>query len=724
MTAINDRKFSLKIVSLVILATFLFTGASPLFANSNPNGYYVADPGKFGDWEVVGPSGGDVRVITIDPRDKNRLYISTLDGQIHTSADGGKTWRLLVNFNKPQLILDQLFVDSRDSRIIYASGHRHKMPGGFFKTTDGGATWKESKEMRVESIHAMTQSQFDPNTLLAGTTDGVWISKNSGDDWQKIQSGTMPVNIDSLAVDPTNGSTIYAGTWWRAYKTTDSGKSWRLIKNGMIDDSDVFAITINSKNKDHIISSACSGIYESFNGGEKWTKIQGIPSQSRRTRDLLQHPSMAGTIFAATTEGFWMSSNGGKSWAMTSQRNLEINSIAVHPEEPNRVFIGTNNYGVMVSNDGGRNFTPTNINFTSRFTSQILPDAERPNRVYAVTNNTTTGGGFFFISDDGGRNWSPTKSLDIARISPFSVMQDKVNPNLMYLGTNVGIYKSLDRGNSWVKVAVAKPVVAKKPVARKGAKPAPKPATVAAAAPAPKLVPGFTDKVKFLVPTADGKNGIFAGTDDGLYRTYDMAKGWEKLPFGAGISPSVFAITAAGDDIWVGTATSGVIVSHDDGKTWARAGGAADGIPISSIAVDPKNPNNVYVGTSQTFYLSRDGGKTWSRRGGNLPLGNYTSILINPNDSNDIYISSALEIDGGIYHSEDAGMKWKRVDSKDMKLPSRRVWTMAFDPLDPKRIYAGTHSSGVYRIERRPETASTETAEPGLSRPRITMEEK
>ena len=249
-----------------------------------------------------------------------------------------------------------------------------------------------------------------------------------------------------------------------------AGRTGGLSKNGMIDDSDVFAVTIDPRNNDHLISSACSGIYESVNGGEKWSKIQGIPSQSRRTRDIVQHPSIPGTIYAATTEGFWMSANGGKSWMLTTQRNLEINSIAVHPAQPNRVFIGTNNYGVMVSNDGGRNFVPTNINFTSRFASTIVPDAERPNRVYAATNNTTTGGGFFFTSDDGGRNWQPTRSLDIARISPFAILQDKVNPNLMYLGTNVGIYRSLDRGSSWTIMAAPKAVAVKKPVARKGAK--------------------------------------------------------------------------------------------------------------------------------------------------------------------------------------------------------------------------------------------------------------
>ena len=119
----------------------LLVSSLPALASGN----VIVDPDKFGNWTVVGPNGGDVRVVTIDPKDKDRLYISTLDGQIHTSADAGKTWRLLVNLNEPQLILDQLLVDSRDSKIIYTSGHRFKAPGGFFKTTDGGTTWKEAK---------------------------------------------------------------------------------------------------------------------------------------------------------------------------------------------------------------------------------------------------------------------------------------------------------------------------------------------------------------------------------------------------------------------------------------------------------------------------------------------------------------------------------------------------------------------------------------------------
>ncbi|MEZ5425992.1 MAG: YCF48-related protein [Pyrinomonadaceae bacterium] len=672
-----------------------------------------SEASRFKSWDIVGPSGGDVRQIAFDPKDHNRLYVSTLDGQIHTSADAGKTWSLLVNLNRSQLILDQLFVDSEDSRIIYTSGHRHKEPGGFFKTKDGGKTWTESPELKNVSIHAMTQSVKNPNVLLVGTIDGVWISHDKGDHWEKIISATMPINVDSLAVDPRTDQTIYAGTWWRPYKTTDGGKTWRLIKEGMIDDSDVFAITIDQDNPNHLVASACSGIYESFNAGEKWGKIQGIPSQSRRTRDILQHPSLRGTIFAATTEGFWMTANSGKTWALTTQRDLVINSIAVHPDNPNQVFIGTNNYGVMVSNDGGRNFSPTNGNFTSRFTYSIKTDMESPDRIYATTQNTASGGGFVFISPDAGRTWLQARNLDVNRVSPFAIIQDRVATNVFYLASNVGLFQSFDRGMSWSQIVPPKPVRTTRRRGRSRAK-TPKPE------PTPEgFVQAFTDKVKVLSYTQDGKNGYWAGTDNGLYRSYDISKGWEKIDLGPGISSNIFVVTTSPlepQTIWAGTSGSGVVVSRDNGVTWQKINGIPERFPISSITVDPQDSQKIYVGTSVSLYLSRDGGKNWDRRGGNLPLGNYTSILVNPRNTNEVYAASSLQSDGGIYFSTDAGWNWTRIDAREMKIPSRRVWGLAFDPVDSNRIFAATHSSGVYVIERQP--AAPVTADTSGTRPR------
>ncbi|HSK63769.1 MAG TPA: YCF48-related protein, partial [Pyrinomonadaceae bacterium] len=436
------------------------------------------------DWRTTGPPGGDVRALVVDRQDPNRFYFGTLDGQIYTSSDAGKQWRLLYNFGKPKMFVDHIIVDPRNSKILYVAGHRHDIPGGFFKSTDGGVTWKESAQLKNEALHSLAQSESNPNTLIAGTFNTIYRSDDSGETWTQLPTGKVPNlhHVESLAIDPRTPDTIYAGTFWLPYKTTDGGQTWKSIRNGMIDDSDVFAIDINPRDANHIFASACSGIYESKNGGESWRKVQGIPSQSRRTRAILQHPSEAGIVFAGTTEGFWRSDKGGAadSWMVTTSRQLEINAIAVHPSRPEMVYIGTNNYGIMISNDGGKSFTPSNGGFSGRFAYAILPDRETPNRLYASTINTATGGGFLFVSNDNGETWRPSMRSMPSRLITYAIVQDTRDANVLYLGTNLGVYRSTDRGTSWAPVwSSTAPEKTKAPVRKTAQRRAPRTRTPA-----------------------------------------------------------------------------------------------------------------------------------------------------------------------------------------------------------------------------------------------------
>lgn len=701
------KKVLLVLFSLAFCLTVGFVSTSAEEDGKSPESL-----GSFGNWQGVGPVGGDVRSIVVDPKDKDKFYFGTLDGQIYTSDNGGKSWKILSNFNRPQLIVDNILIDSRDSRTLYVAAHRHKEPGGFYKSTDGGVTWREAGDLKDEAVYAITQSSKNPDMFVVGTYHGVFVSFDSANSWKKLPNENVPglINVESVAIDPRDTNVIFAGTWFLPYKTTDGGKTWRIIKQGMIEDSDVFAIDIDPRDPDHIYASACSGIYESKNSGELWKKVQGIPSQSRRTRWIVQHPSKPGYVFAATTEGFWMTADNGNSWSLTTSRQLEINMIAVHPEEPNKVFIGTNNYGIMVSSDFGKTFSMTNGGFSSRLTKAIVADIEQPNRLYSSTINTATGGGFFFVSDNGGETWKASMKNYPQRLIAYSILQDRAAPNTIYLATNFGIYRSLDRGISWAAVTAPKKPAprrrapARKTVAKKPApKPAAKPITEVAAKPLPKNVDALTEKVNQLIPTHDGKNGMYAATDSGLFRTYDVSKGWERLEFSEGLDRQ--ALTVAVSDqmperIWVGTAKSGVLVSPDNGKTWKQQDAVMAIAPISRIEVDPQRPDYVYVGTKQTFYLTRDGGEEWQRRGGGLPMGDYASILINTRNPNEIVVGSALEIRGGAYRSKDAGMTWERFDQLEASIPSRRVWALAFDPRDQNRILIGSHSGGIYITDR------------------------
>ncbi|HYW72494.1 MAG TPA: peptidoglycan-binding protein [Pyrinomonadaceae bacterium] len=796
----------------VITVSLTISSSSFLVASSAARAADVGSSNPYSaEWKLTGPTGGDVRGLVVDPNDPNRFYFGTLDGQIYTSSDGARTWRMLVNLNRPRLFVDHIIVDPRNSKVLYVATHRHKDPGGFFKSTDGGLTWRDAPELRNEAVHAMTQSESNPNILLVGTINGIFRSMDSGETWAPLPTGALAaaaaqqradkeVDVESLAIDPRNSNVIYAGTWWLPYKSTDGGQTWKIIKKGIIDDSDIFAINIDPRNADHIIASACSGIYETRDAGENWAKVQGIPSQSRRTRAILQHPSMPGLVFAGTTEGFWRSGSGGanNSWMVTTSRQLEINSIAVHPQNPNTVFIGTNNYGVMVSTDGGKNFIPSNTGFSGRFVDAILADRENPNRVYATTINTTTGGGFFFVSTDGGASWQPSMRNMPPRLIGYSILQDERDANIIYLGTNLGVYRSTDRGMSWAPIVARKPAngparrrapasgvrrTAAPATAARSASPqitapgqrmsAPRnsddtvrraqqaleragyeignpdgqlgPRTVAAikrfqtdrylsvtgqldettltalgvsataAGTAMAHVAGLTDPVNAMISFA-GKSGpeILAATNSGLYRTSDPSLGWDRFSYGQGLDTRTTCISTSPQTpavIFVGTTTSGVLVSRNSGESWQAVSGIPNATPVNVIVQDPQRAAYVYVGTKQAFYMSHDGGDHWTRRGGNLPFGDFTSILINPRSPDEIFVGNAYqtgEIGGGVYRSNDAGSTWNRIDTRDHKLPSQRIWALALDPRDQNTLYVGSHSAGIYVVPRGIESSATE----------------
>ncbi|HSK63286.1 MAG TPA: YCF48-related protein, partial [Pyrinomonadaceae bacterium] len=139
------------------------------------------------------------------------------------------------------------------------------------------------------------------------------------------------------------------------------------------------------------------------------------------------------------------------------------------------------------------------------------------------------------------------------------------------------------------------------------------------------------------------------------------------------------------------------------GKTWQMVQGIPTDMPVNTVVQDPQRPDYIYVGTKQTVFLSQDGGKTWNRRGGNLPFGDFTAILVNPRNGEEIFVGNAYqisEVGGGVYRSIDGGRTWARIDPKDGRLPSQRIWALAFDPHDQDVLFVWSHSAGVYVVPR------------------------
>ena len=732
------RKVFSRLLCVALLFTFSFTARGEVAPTAGSGAPYSSE------WRISGPSGGDVRALVVDPSDPDRFYFGTLDGQLYISTDGARNWRLLMNFNRPHLFVDHIIVDPRNSRVLYVATHRHKEPGGFFKSTDGGLTWRESAELRNEAMHSMIQSERDPNILLVGTITGIFRSADSGETWTRLPTSRTPdlINVESLAIDPRSTNVIYAGTWHLPYKSTDSGQTWKVINSGIIDDSDIFAIDIDPANANHVIASACSGIYETRDAGDSWHKVQGIPSQSRRTRAILQHPTIPGLVFAGTTEGFWRSAKGGdnNSWMVTTSRQLEINSITVHPRNPNNVYIGTNNYGVMVSTDGGKNFLPSNGGFSGRFVNTILADRENSSRVYATTINTATGGGFFFVSSDGGASWQPSMRNMPPRLIGYSILQDERDANVIYLGTNLGIYRSTDRGGSWAPIAARKPPAPpkkKRAVAGAVRKPAtPGRATTARTTPGtapqkPAAVKPSDDVVRRAQEALD-RAGYTIGSPDGQMgpRTVAAVKRFQAdryLPAsgqldeatitalgistgtGATAAPHVATLTDPvnalvsssnqnGQLEILAATNAGLYRTSDPTQGWDRlAYGRGMDSRTTSISTSTQNPSLILVGTTTSGVLvSRDAGQTWQQVSG-IPNTSPVNVIVqDPQRSAFMYVGTKQ----AFYMSQDGGEHWAR---RGGNLPFGDFTSILINPRKTNELFAGNAyqngetGGGVYR---------------------------
>ncbi len=415
-------------------------------------------------WQMTGPFGGDVTVLVIDPNNADRILVGSSDGQIYRSTDGGTIWkRLRPGINAPGFIVRIIHFDRERANVIYAGVKpqtelgKDTDSGGLFVSEDNGESWREIPAMRGRAMRSLSQSASDPNVMAIAASDGIYRSTDRGKSWDRISDVNEPElrGFHSVAIDPRDANVIYVGTHHLPWKTTDAGKTWKRTgykEIGMIDDSDIFTIQVDPDNPNTVLMSACSGIYRSRDAGTGWTKFQGIPYSSRRTHVIYRHPTRPGTIFAGTTEGLWVSTEDGKpdSWRQMTSSQLVINAIAIHPSQPDRVFLGTEDNGVLISTDGGETYEASNAGFVNRYVPAVLADSKVPGRVYAGVLFDRLNGGLF-ISEDGGITWQQSMNgMGVRDI--YSLTQSPTHPDTIYAGTNHGVFRSDDQGRNWTQV--------------------------------------------------------------------------------------------------------------------------------------------------------------------------------------------------------------------------------------------------------------------------------
>jgi len=441
----------------------------------------------------------DVKFLVIDPRNSDVLYAETnrahgLGGALFKSIDGGATWAWIhgtgVPDNIAQGIMNSVVVDTSNSYTIYATaGYWTNCAAaascGVFKSTDGGATWKNVYSDGTTDYTTLAIAPNNPQTLYFGS-NGVYNpvhslvakSTDGGKNWS-VDPGPANLSVAALAIDPKNPETIYAaaGEWYNpgpnqipnggnVYKSVNRGYSWSRIADSIVSTNVAVSILAIDSKTTQTIYAATNGnntgaIYKSTDGGSKWTAT-GFTGW---VYSLAVDPKNTGVLYANSKK----STDGGKTWTAlgsTFPLNASATVFAVAPSDSKTVYAGFWSKGIYVSADGGAKWTPASAQPASTFIYALVIDPKNAQTAYAGTYNGA------YKTTDGGSTWNPINSGLPAigtATQVWALAIDPVNAGTLYAGTEFiypdgnsyggGLFKTTDGGGTWNPVTLMNPSV-------------------------------------------------------------------------------------------------------------------------------------------------------------------------------------------------------------------------------------------------------------------------
>ena len=176
----------------------------------------------------------DPIILAISRQKPSVMYagVTTRDSsRILKSVDDGKTWIDIDGVDYPSYYLNDFVVSPHDSNTIYAV-FRYRL----YRSTDGGKNWKELKNnlyKQYGASHSSIALTNDPNIIYIKAGGDIYRSANGGKTWKRPYSDKNRISSDFFTVDPKNHEIIYAGSSYGLHISTDSGRTWSDISNGL-----------------------------------------------------------------------------------------------------------------------------------------------------------------------------------------------------------------------------------------------------------------------------------------------------------------------------------------------------------------------------------------------------------------------------------------------------------------------------------------------------------
>ncbi len=428
--------------------------------------------------------------LAMSPSDPNQLYAiaESKNTGLYASKDGGATWTrksATQNVTWRPFYFAEMKIDPTDSKRIYRPGL------SFSFSTDGGESWKDATSdggWVHSDHHAIWINPNNSNHLLLGTDGGVYQSLDKGNSWTMFKN--LPVSqFYHVSYDMQTPYNVYGGlqdngSWFAPVQSPNGieNKDWTNCGGG-----DGFWVQPDRGDNNIVYSESQGGNITRFNKLTNESKdikpyqLAGEPKmRCNWNTPIVTSPTNPNTLYFAS-QFLYRSKNKGISWEKISgdlttnnpkkqeqeksgglsvdnsgaENHCTIFTIAESPKDENLIWVGTDDGNVQVTTDGGKTWTNVTLNVKglplNTWCSSIDASTYDKNTAFATFEGHATGDmkPYVYKTTDMGKTWTALQTNDIVGFA-HKVKQDIVNPNLLFVGTEFGLFVSLDAGASWM----------------------------------------------------------------------------------------------------------------------------------------------------------------------------------------------------------------------------------------------------------------------------------
>jgi photosystem II stability/assembly factor-like uncharacterized protein len=599
-----------------------------------------------------------------------RPDLSVGDG-IYKSTDAGKTWMHLGLRDGEQI--PALAIDPRDPNRVFAAvlGHPYgpNEERGIFRTTDGGVTWEKilyrnentggsdiemdpkNPDVLYAALWEARQGPWEYGNGYSGTDGGLFKSTDGGATWRQLTNG-LPKDLVQIyvAIAPSEPNRLYAtvgttnlgayesGAGLGVYRSDDAGEHWTQITTDprpamRIGGGDLPIPRVDPKNAD-VVYSASIVTHRSTDGGKTWTPLRGAPGGDDY-QNLWINPENPDVILLVSDQGAIVSVNRGQTWSSWyNQPTAQIYHVSVTNEFPYRVCGGQQESGSVCiasrGNDGEITFRDWHPVGAIEY-GYVAPDPLDPGIIFGAGTDEVSK---YYVSTGQVQNVTPIPirgQFRVDRTQPL--MFSPVDPHILYYTANF-VFKTTDAGENW---QIISPDLAR---------PHPGiPASLGNMAAKDPKADTQRGVVYALAPSFKNADTLWAGTDDGMiWLTRDAGKNWKDItPPELAAWSKVTQLAASRFDEETAYASVSrfriddlhpfIYRTHDAGKTWKLiVAGLPDNSPVDTIREDPLRKGLLFAGTETSVWISFDDGDHWQSLQLNLPHTSMRDLLIHDND--------------------------------------------------------------------------------------------